>query len=263
MKNIIVTGGSRGIGRCLVENLALDGHHVLLNYNKSEKQAKEAQAKLNKQGINIETFKADVSKREEVKAMIEFALEKFKNIDVLINNAGISKTQMFTDITDGEWNNMINTNLNSVFYCTQEVLENMIHNKNGCIINISSIWGMVGASCEVDYSASKAGIIGMTKALAKELGPSNIRVNAIAPGTIDTEMNNDLDEDALGTIKNNTPLGKIGKPEDIYKCVKWLIEDEFTTGQVISPNRGICNIKINPRHSRGFTNYSSFLIFLL
>ena len=253
MKNIIVTGGSRGIGRCLVENLALEGHKVLLNYNKSEKQAKEIQENLMQQGINIEIYKADVSKRVEVKMMIQFALEKFKNIDVLINNAGIARAEMFTDITDEEWHEMMNTNLDSVFYCTQEVLGNMIHNKNGCIINISSKWGITGASCEVAYSVSKAGIIGMTKALAKELGPSSIRVNSIAPGTIDTEMNNDLDADSIERIKDDTPLGRIGKPEDIYKCVKWLIEDEFTTGQVISPNRRICDLgkqktnqKINP-----------------
>ena len=238
MKNIIITGGSRGIGRCLVENLALDGHHVLLNYNKSEKQSKEIQEKLRKQGINIEIFKADVSKREEVKAMINFALEKFKNIDVLINNAGIYWSSLFTDITDSEWNEMINTNLNSVFYCTQEILENMIHNKNGCIINISSISGIAGGSCEAAYSVSKAGIIGMTKALAKELGPSNIRVNSIAPGLIDTEMNIDMTTEDRIEFNKNVPLGKIGKPIDIYRCVKWLIEDEFTTGQVISPNGG-------------------------
>jgi len=238
MKNIIVTGGSRGIGRCLVENLALDGHHVLLNYNKSEKQVEEAQEKLKKQGINIEIYKADVSKREEVKAMITFALEKFKNIDVLINNAGIYWSSLFTDITDGEWNEMINTNLNSVFYCTQEILENMIHNKSGCIINISSISGISGGSCEAAYSVSKAGIIGMTKALAKELGPSNIRVNSIAPGLIDTEMNIDMTTEDRIEFNKNVPLGKIGKPIDIYRCVKWLIEDEFTTGQVISPNGG-------------------------
>ena len=170
--------------------------------------------------------------------MTEFALDKFKNIDILINNAGIAKLQMFNDITDEDWNEMINTNLNSVFYCTQEVLENMVHNKNGCIINISSIWGMVGASCEVAYSVSKAGIDGMTKALAKELGLSNIRVNSIAPGVIDTEMNSNLDNRVKEEIKNETSLNKIGRPIDIYRCVKWLIEDEFTTGQIISPNGG-------------------------
>lgn len=237
-KNVIVTGGSRGIGRCMIENLALEGHNVLLNYNKSAKKSKDLQEELKQKGINIEIYKADISKREEVKKMIEFALEKFKNIDILINNAGIAKLQMFNDITDDDWNEMINTNLNSVFYTTQEVLGNMIHNKNGCIINISSIWGMVGASCEVAYSVSKAGIIGMTKSLAKELGPSNIRVNSIAPGLIDTEMNSKLNNAIKAQFKNDIPLGRIGKPEDIYTCVKWLIQDEYTTGQVISPNGG-------------------------
>jgi len=238
MKTVLVTGGSRGIGKCIVENLAKDGFNVVLNYNKSEKQAKQIQKELSEQGINIEIYKADVSKREDVKKLVKFTLNKFKNIDILINNAGIAKLQMFNDITDEDWNEMLNTNLNSVFYTTQEVLPNMIHNKNGCIINISSIWGVVGASCEVAYSVSKAGINGMTKSLAKELGLSNIRVNAIAPGVIDTEMNSNLDNAIKEQIKNDTPLNKIGKPIDIYRCVKWLIEDEFTTGQIISPNGG-------------------------
>ena len=238
MKTVLVTGGSRGIGKCIVENLAKDGFNVVLNYNKSEKQAKQIQKELSEQGINIEIYKADVSKREDVKKLVKFTLNKFKNIDILINNAGIAKLQMFNDITDEDWKEMLNTNLNSVFYTTQEVLPNMIHNKNGCIINISSIWGVVGASCEVAYSVSKAGINGMTKSLAKELGLSNIRVNAIAPGVIDTEMNSNLDNAIKEQIKNETPLNKIGKPMDIYRCVKWLIEDEFTTGQIISPNGG-------------------------
>ena len=238
MKTVLITGGSRGIGKCIAENLARDGFNVVLNYNKSEKQAKQIKKELEEQGINIEICKADVSKREEVKKLVKFTLNKFGNIDVLINNAGIAKLQMFNDITDSDWNEMIGTNLNSVFYTIQEVLPNMIHNKNGCIINISSIWGLVGASCEVAYSVSKAGIDGMTKSLAKELGPSNIRVNSIAPGVIDTEMNSNLDNAIKEEIKNETPLNKIGKPVDIYRCVKWLIEDEFTTGQVISPNGG-------------------------
>ena len=238
MKTVLITGGSRGIGKCIAENLAKDGFNVVLNYNKSEKQAKQIKKELEEQGINIEICKADVSKREEVKKLIKFALNKFGNIDVLINNAVIAKLQIFNDITDSDWNEMIGTNLNSVFYTIQEALPNMIHNKNGCIINISSIWGLVGASCEVAYSVSKAGIDGMTKSLAKELGPSNIRVNSIAPGVIDTEMNSNLDNAIKEEIKNETPLNKIGKPVDIYRCVKWLIEDEFTTGQVISPNGG-------------------------
>ena len=238
MKNVIVTGGSRGIGKCLVENLAREGHNVLLNYNKSEKQAKKIQSDLKEEGITIEIFKADVSKKVEVKKMIEFAIKKWDNIDVLINNAGIAKLQMFQDVTESDWNEIIDTNLKSAFYACQEVVPNMIHKKSGCIINISSIWGLVGASCETVYSISKAGIDALTKSLAKELGPSNIRVNSIAPGVINTDMNSKLDEQIINEIKNETPLERIGNPIDIYKCVKWLLEDEFTTGQIISVNGG-------------------------
>ncbi len=239
MKKIaIVTGASRGIGREIAKMLAKEGLQVVANYNRSEQKAKELQKELKNENIDIDIFKADVSKREEAKALIKYTLNQYGRIDVLINNAGIAEFKEFTQITDAEWNKMINTNLNSVFIMSQEVLENMIHNKKGCIINISSIWGLVGSSCEVHYSTAKAGINGMTKALAKELGPSNIRVNAIAPGIINTEMNNDIEKEDIEMIEKNTPLGRIGKPEDIAKCVKWLVEDTFTTGQIISINGG-------------------------
>lgn len=238
MKTVIVTGGSQGIGRCLVENFAKDDYNVVLNYNKSEKQAQELKETLAKQGYNIEIFKADISKKNEVKALINFSLNKFKNIDVLINNAGISQTKLFTDTTEEEWDNIINVNLKSAFYTIQEVLPNMINRKEGLIINISSVWGIVGASCEVAYSVSKAGLDGLTKSLAKELGPSNIRVNSIAPGIIDTKMNDNLDEKTKKEIIEEIPLNRIGRPIDIYKCAKWLVEDEYTTGQIISPNGG-------------------------
>lgn len=237
-KTVIVTGGSRGIGASIVRILAQEKYNVVLNYNKSEEIAKEMQKELTNKGYSVEIFKADVSKREEVKKLIEFTLNKFENIDILVNNAGISQTKLFTDITDEDWQNMIGTNLNSVFYMSQEVIKNMIHNKQGCIINISSIWGITGASCEVHYSVAKAGVDAMTKSLAKELGPSNIRVNSIAPGIIDTDMNKYLTDKEIVEIEEEIPLGKIGKVEDIAKCVKWLIEDEYTTGQVISINGG-------------------------
>lgn len=238
MKTVIVTGGSRGIGAATVKELARSGYHVLLNYNNSEEAAKQIKQQLELEGIFIEIFKADVSKREEVKELVKFTLEKYKKIDILINNAGIDQIKPFMDITDEDWNRMMQVNFNSVFYCTQEVLENMIHNKKGCIINISSIWGSTGASCEVHYSASKAGIDGMTKALAKELGPSNIRVNAIAPGLVNTEMNKDLTTEELEELKNEIPLGRIAEPEEIVNSVKWLIEDEYISGQIISVNGG-------------------------
>lgn len=234
MKIAIVTGASRGIGKEIAKQLANQGIKVIANYNKSEAQAKT----LKIENPNIDIFKADVSKREEVRKMVDYTLEKYGKIDILINNAGISENKLFTEETDEDWNKIINNNLYSAFCMTQEVLGNMIHNKSGIIINISSIWGMVGASCETIYSISKAGIDAMTKSLAKELGPSNIRVNSIAPGIIDTEMNNNLTLDEINQLKEEIPLGKVGKVEDIAKCINWLIEDEYTTGQVISINGG-------------------------
>ena len=230
----LVTGASRGIGREITKRLAQKGIKVIANYNKSEEQAQMLQ----KKNDNIEIYKADVSKREEVHNMINYILNKYGRIDILINNAGIAESKMFTDITDKDWNNIIKTNLYSVFCVTQEVLPNMIHNKKGCIINISSIWGLVGASCETVYSVTKAGINGMTKSLAKELGPSNIRVNAIAPGIIDTDMNKNLTKEDIQNIQDEIPLEKIGKTIDIARCVEWLIQDEYTTGQIISINGG-------------------------
>ena len=217
MKTIIVTGGSRGIGASIVKELANKDYNIVLNYNNSEKQAKQIQKELLEKNIKIEIFKADVSKRENVKDLVKFALEKFKTIDVLINNAGIDQVKMFMDITDEDWNKMIQTNLNSVFYCTQEVLPTMIHNKNGNIINISSIWGITGASCEVHYSVAKAGIDGMTKALAKELGPSNIRVNSIAPGAILTDMNSGYTNEEIKDMESQIPLGRLGNSIEIAK----------------------------------------------
>ena len=238
MKTVIVTGGSRGIGAAIVEELASNNYNIVLNYNNSEQSAKQTQNELKENGINIEIFKADVSKRDEVKELIDFTIKKYNNIDVLINNAGIDQIKLFMDTTDEDWKNIIQTNLTSVFYCSQEVLKNMIHNKNGCIINISSIWGITGASCEVAYSASKAAIDGMTKALAKEMGPSNIRINSIAPGFVETDMNKNIPEEEIEEIKNEIPLGRISKPEEITKSIKWLIEDEYVTGQIISVNGG-------------------------
>lgn len=237
-KVIIVTGASKGIGKEISKELAKKGNTIIANYNKSEKEIKELQQELEKQNIKIDIYKADVSKREEAANLVKYTIQKYGKIDVLINNAGISQIKEFTQITDEDWNNMINTNLNSVFYMSQEACHNMIHNKKGCIINISSIWGITGASCEVHYSVSKAGVDALTKALSKELGPSNIRVNSIAPGIINTEMNAHLSEEEKQNIEEEIPLEKIGKAIDIERCVEWLIKDEYTTGQVISINGG-------------------------
>jgi 3-oxoacyl-[acyl-carrier protein] reductase len=237
-KVVIVTGASRGIGREIARQLARNNMKVVANYNQSEKEAKELKEELEKENIMIDIVKADITRREEAKKLVQFALQKYNKIDILINNVGISEYKLFTDETDEDWKRIMDTNLYSAFVMSQEVIPNMIHNKVGCIINISSIWGVTGASLEVLYSTSKAGLNGMTKALAKELGPSNIRVNAIAPGIIQTSMNNKFSKEELEEIKEEIPLEKIGKTEDIAKCVKWLIEDNYTTGQIISINGG-------------------------
>lgn len=238
MKTAIVTGGSRGIGKAIVEMLARSGVKVVLNYHTSEEKAKQIKKELEQEGCQVEIFKADVSKKEEVKKLVEFAKKELGDIDILINNAGIAQYKLFIDLTEEDWNTMIANNLNSVFYMTQEVVKNMISRKQGCIINISSIDAITGASCEVHYSVAKAGVDGMTKALAKELAPSQIRVNSIAPGAIMTDMNKELSKEDIKVVEQEIPMGKFGKPEDIAKCVKWLIEDDYTTGQVISPNGG-------------------------
>ncbi len=238
MSTAIVTGGAKGIGKAIVEELAKNGINVVINYNKSKQAAKDLRQELTQDGCNVEIYKADVSKREEAKKLVSFAKEKFGEIDILINNAGIDKWQLFTDITDEDWDEIISCNLNSAFYMTQEVVKDMIHNKKGTIINISSIWGITGASCEVAYSVSKAGMDGLTKALAKELAPSGIRVNSIAPGAIMTDMNKNLTNEEIEEVNNQIPLGRFGTPQEVAKCAKWLVEDSYTTGQIISPNGG-------------------------
>ncbi|MBQ9998100.1 MAG: 3-oxoacyl-ACP reductase FabG [Clostridia bacterium] len=231
MKKVLITGGTRGIGETTAKLLAKNGYKVYINYLKSDEKAQKLA-----QEIGVVPVKADVSSPKETKEMFDLV----GGVDVLINNAGIAQQKLFTDITSDEWERMLGVNLTGVFNCTKGALPYMINKKSGCIINISSMWGICGASCEVHYSAAKAGVIGFTKALAKEVGPSGIRVNCIAPGMIDTEMNNGFDDETVEMIKEETPLGIIGKPEDIANCVLYLIEQgQFITGQVISPNGGM------------------------
>ena len=238
MKTILITGGARGIGKAIVYELAKSNYNIILNYNSSQKEAEQIEEELTKQGCKVDIYKADITKKEEVQKMIEYTIEKYKKVDVLINNAGISQIKTFAELTEEDWDKMIDTNLKSIFYTSKAVLSTMLHEQNGLILNISSIWGVIGASCEVHYSTAKAGMNGFTKALAKELGPSNIRVNAIAPGIIDTNMNANLSKEEVEQIKESIPLERIGKPEQIAKAVKWLIEDEYTTGQIISIDGG-------------------------
>lgn len=236
MKTVLVTGGSRGIGKSIVEKFAKNNYNVVLNYNKSFESAKQIEDSFK----NVKIFKADVSDRKEVQSMIEFTHENFGNVDVLINNAGIGCTGLFQDLSFKEWQDIFNVNVNGAFNCTQLVLPEMLSKHSGKIINISSVWGMVGASCEVAYSASKAAIIGFTKALAKELGPSGITVNAVAPGIIMTDMVSQYTLEEFEEMRNQIPLGEIGSTDDVANSVYFLASDEanYITGQILSPNGG-------------------------
>ena len=239
-KTAVITGASRGIGKATAIEFARNGYNVLANYNNSEKEAMELEKMLTEEGCSIKIFKADVSKSFEADAMIEYCLKEFGGLDVLVNNAGISQDKLFTDITDDDWERMMSVNVTSVFNCSRKALKHMIWEKSGSIINITSMWGETGGSCEVHYSASKAAIIGMTKALAKEVGPSNIRVNAVSPGVIMTDMCAYYGEETLNELKEETPLMKLGKPEDIAETVYFLAEKgNFITGQVVGVNGGM------------------------
>ncbi|MBQ7504513.1 MAG: SDR family oxidoreductase [Ruminococcus sp.] len=237
IKTVLITGASRGIGRTTACAFAKEGYSVIINYNHSEKQAEELVSKLNSNyGVQCRAVKADVSNPIEVKDMFG----AIDSVDVLVNNAGISSQKLFTDIKDDEWKKTIGVNLNGVFYCCKNALPQMINRKSGVIINISSMWGEVGASCEVHYSASKAGVIGLTKALAKEVAPSGVRVNCIAPGVIMTDMMEDFDGETINELKAETPLGRLGTPEDIAAAALFLASDNasFITGQTLGVNGG-------------------------
>ena len=243
MKTVLVTGGSRGIGKAIVYAFANAGYNVILNYNQSEQSAKNIVEDLKDCKGVVEMFKADVSRREEVDAMIEYVNKEFGGIDVVVNNAGISHIGLFDETTEEEMRRVLDVNLMGVFNVTQSALkECMLAKKDGAIINISSIWGIAGASCEVAYSASKAGVIGLTKGLAKELAPSNITVNAIAPGAIATDMiYKEYSEEEIELIEKEIPIGRLGTPIEIANLVLYLASDNarYITGQVISPNGGM------------------------
>lgn len=240
-KTVLITGASKGIGSATAIYFAEKNYNVILNYHSSEQSAKLLQQSLVKHGHKVIALPADVSNPSEVQTMVKQAIYSFGGIDVLVNNAGIAEQKLFTDITDDDWNRMLSVNLGGVFHCCRAVLPHMISQKCGSIINISSIWGIAGASCEVHYSAAKAGVIGLTKALAKEVGPSGIRVNCVAPGVIDTSMNNSLSVEDLTKLAEETPLGRVGTAFEVAKSIYFLSSDdaEFITGQVLSPNGGL------------------------
>ncbi|MHB1314009.1 MAG: elongation factor P 5-aminopentanone reductase [Christensenellales bacterium] len=239
-RTVLITGAARGIGRAAAILFAKSGYHTVINYLTSRQEALSLQQELSCLGCSCMATQADVSVVSEVDRMVSLAEERFGPVDVLVNNAAISSQALFTDLTPASWQKMMDVNLNGAFYCTQRVLPAMISKKQGKIINVSSVWGMVGASMEVHYSTAKAALIGLTKALAKEVGPSGIQVNCVAPGVIETEMNSGLSDEAILALKEATPLGRLGTPEEAARCILFLASDgaDFITGQVLSPNGG-------------------------
>lgn len=235
MKRVLISGGARGIGRALVEYFSAQGDAVAFIYRQSEQAARELTAKTAAYGIC-----ADVSDAAAATRAAAQAIEQLGGVDVLINNAGMAQIKLFTDIDDAEWRRMIDTNLSSAFYLSRAVAPAMISRKSGRIINIGSMWGKVGASCEVHYSASKAGLRGLTMALAKELGPSGITVNCIEPGVIETDMNAALDDETKAALCEQTPLCRMGTPMDVAAAVGFLASDAagFITGQILGVDGG-------------------------
>jgi len=237
MKTVLITGGSRGIGSACARIFSENGYNVAVNYFTSENQA----LALEKELARCAAFRADVSDRSQVDKMISDIKNRFGSVDILINNAGIADSQLFSDVSENDFDRMVGVHLKGTFNCTQAVLNDMIDKKSGKIINISSIWGITGASCEVIYSMVKAGVIGLTKALAKELAPSGINVNVVAPGVVNTDMMKSFSPDDITEITNDIPLGRFASPQEIAKVVLFLAESggDYITGQVISPNGGM------------------------
>lgn len=238
---VLITGSSRGIGAQIARGFARKGYSVALNCSKSEESAQRLCSRLREEyGISCGVFRADVSDSAEVKRMFGEIRESLGEVEVLINNAGISTQRLFTDITDDEWRRTVGVILDGAFYCSREALPAMIRKKSGVIINISSMWGEVGASCEVHYSAAKAGLIGLTKALAKEVAPSGVRVNCVTPGVIMTDMMKGFDRETTEELRLETPLERLGAPEDVAQAVLFLAGEGsgFITGQVLGVNGG-------------------------
>lgn len=238
MKSVLVTGASGGIGRAVALAFGDRGYRVALHCHKNEKAARETAEEIRSRGGSGEAFPADLALESEVEALFEAVERRFGPPEVLVNNAGISWRGLLTDMTLADWSHVMDVNLTGAFLCCRRGLPAMIRRKSGCIINISSMWGEVGASCEAAYSASKAGLIGLTKALAKEEGPSGVRVNCVTPGVIDTPMNGGLRPEDLAALREETPLMRLGTPEDVARAVVFLAESEFITGQILGVNGG-------------------------
>ena len=241
MKKVaLVTGSARGIGRATAARLARQGWSVCINYVVHQAEAEALAAELRGEGCAVMVQQADVSVRADVERMVRAVEDTFGPVSLLVNNAGVAGQMLFQDVTQEQWDRYFGVNLNGAFHTIQAVLPAMIHAKEGCIINTSSIWGQRGASCEVVYSATKAAVIGLTRSLAMELGPSHIRVNCVAPGVIRTDMLSVLPEETLTDLAEQTPLGRLGTPEDIAAVVAFLASEEaaFITGQVITSDGG-------------------------
>ncbi len=240
-KTVLITGSSRGIGAACARRFAIAGYNVMVHYHQNETAAQSVCESILANGGTASLFGADIADYKQAEALVHKTEEVFGGVDILVNNAGIAMMKMFCDTTPEDWDRIFSVNVSGAANVTRAVLPYMVHQKNGHIINLSSIWGITGASCEVAYSASKAAIIGFTKALAKELGPSGIFVNCVAPGVVETEMNAALDEETKVALADETPLGIIGQPEDIAETVFYLASgnNRFITSQVISPNGGI------------------------
>lgn len=240
-KTVLVTGASRGIGAQTALYFARHGYDVAVHYNKSREQAQAVRDEIMALGARAELFCADVSDSAQVNAMAESAVQAFGQIDALINNAGTAQQKLLTDVTDADWQEMVGVNLTGVFNCCRAVLAHMVRRHCGAVVNISSMWGVTGASCEAHYSAAKGGVIALTKALAKEVGPSGVRVNCVCPGVIMTEMNSHLSFETLEALKEETPLCRLGTPLDVAKAVYFLSDGElspFITGQILGVDGG-------------------------
>lgn len=241
MKYALITGASGGIGAATAQAFAQAGYGVALHGFRHQDRLHALAQELSQLNVPVLELCADLSDPTQAKSMVDNVLEKFCQLDILVCCSGLSHVGLISDIDQESWHRLFGVNVDGMHFCCQAVLPHMIHRKEGCIITVSSMWGQVGASCEVAYSATKGAVIAYTKALAQEVGPSNIRVNCIAPGVIATEMNAHLSPKEMAALADETPLGRIGTPEECAACALFLASEgaSFVTGQVLSPNGGL------------------------